>query len=659
MPCSVLKKHHRPALVAWILSVAFCLLTASGQTAPLPNSSTTILLAPVQLSDTAESPTKIGCVGDSITAGHNTYGYPTHLDGKLSSNYTVVNYGVAGTTALFPERSNYAYTSTEKYQNALASGADIVVVMLGTNDSKDVNWKNEAFLKDDLRAIVNSFLSLSPAPKVYLATPIPGFGTAFNINPDRVETLVGPRVRDLANELNVQGIDTFTSFIGRDDLFVDGIHPNSGGRDLLAQVIQNAITAPDDDSAPSAPASLLASTVSETSIHLTWSASSGTPTGYEVYRDGACAGVVGASNCSFDETGLTPGTYSYTVRAFDRALNLSTISAAVTVDTRIPTPDEEPPSVPANLTGVASGSTITLNWAPSTDNLGVSGYEVKRGSTVIDDTTGTSFEDTGLIRGNTYDYSVRAFDAIGNCSEFCTVVSVELPETDLPEGWEARDIGSVGLPGSSYFASGTFTLKASGMDIYSDADSFGYTYTTLSGDGSITARVTSMDNTNEWAKCGVMFRETLDAGSKHASMVVTPGRMVSFQRRTATGGNAQAGVNAAYTHFPIWIRVVRGGDTITGFYSSDGSTWTQLYSLNLPMASNVHVGLALCSHNNTTLNTAIIDNVTIVGGEINQPPVLQGIGNHTLRAGETIRFTIQATDPDTASDALQYSAEGL
>lgn len=652
MPCPLPKKHHRPAIAAWSISVVFCLLIASGQP-------THALSAPVQLNDTSDLPTKIGCVGDSITAGHNTYGYPTHLDGKLPSNYTVVNYGVAGTTALFPERSNYAYTSTEKYQNALTSGADVVVVMLGTNDSKDVNWKYEAFFKDDLRTIVNSFLSLSPAPNVYLATPIPGFGTAFNINPDRVETLVGPRVRELANELNVQGIDTFTSFIGRDDLFVDGIHPNAGGRDLLAQVIQNAITAPDDDSAPSAPASLLASTVSETSIHLTWATSNGTPTGYEVYRDGACAGVVGASSCSFDETGLTPGLHSYTVRAFDRALNLSAMSTAVSVDTRIPTPDDEPPSVPSDLTGVASGSTITLNWTPSTDNLGVSGYEVRRASTVIDDTADTSFEDTELIRGNTYDYSVRAYDAAGNYSDFCAVVSVELPETDLPEGWEACDIGSVGVAGSSYFASGTFTLKASGSDIYSNADSFGYTFTTLSGDGSITARVTSMDNTNEWAKCGVMFRETLDAGSKHASMVITPGRMLSFQRRTTTNGNAQSGVNAAYTNYPIWIRMARDGDTLTGSYSVDGSAWTQLYSTNLPMASNAHVGLALCSHNNTQLNTAIIDNVTIVGGEINQPPVLQGIGNHTLRAGETIRITIQAADPDTASDALQYSAEGL
>ena len=60
-----------------------------------------------------------------------------------------------------------------------------------------------------------------------------------------------------------------------------------------------------------------------------------------------------------------------------------------------------------------------------------------------------------------------------------------------------------------------------------------------------------------------------------------------------------------------------------------------------------------------TQNTAIIDNVTIVGGEINQPPVLQGIGNHTLRAGETIRFTIQATDPDAGPEALQYSAEAF
>ncbi len=604
-------------------------------------------------------PVKVACVGGSITDGDpNPYGYTPFLANELGAGYSVVAYGSPKATALAPGRGSAPFVSTTKHVNALASGSDVVVIMLGTHDSSDTNWTHQDQFKNDLRSIVTSYTSLTPAPKVYLATPPPAFTNSIGVKPDRVGTIIGPWIRELANELNVQGIDTYCPFVDRSDLFRNGVLPTSAGNALLGQIIHDAVTAGDDTTAPSTPSGVTAFPSSGTSVHLSWNKPNGEPTGYEVYRDGICIGVVPSPYRYFEDTGLTTGIHKYSVRAFDRALNLSSKSAEVSADTRIIVDDNVAPSVPSGLNGSPSGTSLTLSWEPSTDNLGVSGYEIQRGSTVIANQAATSLIDSGLTRDTRYSYSVRAYDAIGNTSNYCTAIQVLIPPPELPAGWDCKDIGSIALAGEGSADGGVFTLKASGADIYGSADSFGYTYTSLTGDGSVTARVTAMENTHEWAKCGVMIRETLEPGSKHASMVITPFNKVSFQYRTSGNSSARPGISASFDSTPMWVRITRTGNTITGSYSSNGSTWTTLTTQSIEMNATLHVGLALSSHDNSRLNTATIDNVTISGGTINQPPVLQGIGNQTVRAGETIRFTIQATDPDAGPEPLQYSASG-
>ncbi|MBN2235066.1 MAG: hypothetical protein JW706_07945, partial [Opitutales bacterium] len=437
---------------------------------------------------------------------------------------------------------------------------------------------------------------------------------------------------------------------------IDGTHPKSEGHNILAQVIHDAITGPDDNTAPSAPTGLSPTAPSTTSVNLTWDEPSGNPSGYEIYRDGACVKVVTSDPRPFSDSKLNPGIYSYSIRAFDRALNTSPKSASVTIDTRGTIPDPEPPTIPTGLSGSTERNAVSLTWNPSTDNVSVVGYQIRRETTLIGTTGETAWIDAGLQLGQTYSYSVRAYDPSGNYSEYCAPVQVEVPILDLPDGWQAADVGYVGIHGSSSFSSGAYSIQYSGSDIFNAADSFGYTYTPLSGDGSITARVVSMENTNEWAKCGVMIRETLEPGSTHASMVLTPMKKVSFQRRTGTNAASPSGVSTTFGSYPYWVRMVRDGETLTGFHSSDGTSWTKLSSVNLTMNANVWIGLAHCSHDNTRLNTAIIDNVSISGGGANQAPTLQGIGNQTVRAGETIRITIQASDPDSGPEPLQYSA---
>ncbi|MBN2235067.1 MAG: hypothetical protein JW706_07950, partial [Opitutales bacterium] len=226
--------------LSMLLAGSICFVSAMAQSNP-PST-------PIVLSETSEAEVKVACIGDSITAGYpNPGGFPPVLDGKLPDNYTVVNYGKRGATALGPGRGSSPYISTTEYANAIKSGAGIVVIMLGTNDSNNTSWVHESHFKEDLGKIVNNFLNLSHHPKVYLASTLPSFTTSEKINSLRIETLIGPRIRDLSNELGVQGIDTFTHFIDKKSLFIDGTHPKSEGHNILAQVIHDAITGPDDN----------------------------------------------------------------------------------------------------------------------------------------------------------------------------------------------------------------------------------------------------------------------------------------------------------------------------------------------------------------------------------------------------------------------------
>ena len=207
-------------------------------------------------------------------------------------------------------------------------------------------------------------------------------------------------------------------------------------------------------------------------------------------------------------------------------------------------------------------------------------------------------------------YTLTITGTSGSVQHSATV-TLAVTSSALPSGWTDADIGSVGSAGSASYSSGTFTLNGSGSDIWGTADSFNYAYESVSGDQTIVARVATEENTSSWAKNGVMFRESTANNASYVGLYVTPGNGVSMQYRNGTGTSAvdlgrQAGLTA-----PCWVKLVRLGDTFTGYSSADGSTWTQVGSLSVTMASGVKAGLADCAHNNTTLNTSTFDNVSV------------------------------------------------
>ena len=190
-----------------------------------------------------------------------------------------------------------------------------------------------------------------------------------------------------------------------------------------------------DTQPPSIPQNVTASAVSLTGVTVVWEASADNiaVTGYEIYRDGVKAGTSTAT--TYADSGLKPNTaYSYTVKAFDAAGNKSAESAPFSVTTML---DTEAPGKPENLSiSAGTGSTVTLGWTASGDNIGVAGYEIYRNGAKAGTSTTTTYTDN-LTEQGTFTYTVKAFDAAGNYSNESNSVVYDNKAPDVPQNLRA------------------------------------------------------------------------------------------------------------------------------------------------------------------------------------------------------------------------------
>ncbi len=195
----------------------------------------------------------------------------------------------------------------------------------------------------------------------------------------------------------------------------------------------------------------------------------------------------------------------------------------------------------------------------------------------------------------------------------------------LPAAWKSNDVGLPGQPGYVSYdaASSTFTVDGSGDDIWNNSDSFQFLYQTLSGNGSITARIATMTNTDYYAKSGLMIRESLDGGSRQADLIMTPTAGIWAQDRTSTGGGSNTVASNSATG-AYWLQITRTGNTFTFKTSPNGSTWTTLGAASIVMGTNVYIGLVSTSHNNAYSNAATFTNVTLTG-TLNPGPTLNAL----------------------------------
>jgi hypothetical protein len=389
--------------------------------------------------------------------------------------------------------------------------------------------------------------------------------------------------------------------------------------------------------APAAPTGLSA-TPGNAQVTLSWTASSGA-TSYNVKRSTTSGGpyttIASPTATGYTNTGLANGTTYYYVVSAVNAGGESANSAQVSATPSAGAPDLIVTAVSWSPASPAAGQAVTFNATvrnqggaptPAGTIIGVS-WAVDGGYFNYSDTNSQSLAagasitlyPTGPGGSTTWNaiagaHAISAFvddiNRIAENNEGNNLLTNSMIVSSLPSPWQTSDIGSVSATGSANYANGTFTLVGSGADIWGTADEFRYVYQTASGDCEMRARVASVQNTDPWAKAGMMIRETTAAGSIFAAVFVTPGSGVSFQWRATTGGAAASATVTGVTA-PRYVRIQRTGSSHSAYYSSDGANWTQIgTSQNITMATTKTVGLAVTSHLDGTLNTSTFDNVT-------------------------------------------------
>jgi len=412
--------------------------------------------------------------------------------------------------------------------------------------------------------------------------------------------------------------------------------------------------------APAAPSGLTAAAASASQVNLSWKDNSGNESGFKIERKTGSGGTwsqiatVGAGVTAWQNSGLAAMTaYFYRVRAYNAGGN-----SAYSNEDGATTPAPAGTGIGlhaeyfdgADLAAAALGRTdaaINFDWAAGSPSpsIGADSFSARWSgaieaaysetytlSTLSDDgvrlwvdgkllidnwSNHAQAEDSGTIAltaGKKVPVRLDYYEDGGSAVIKLFWSSASQAKEIVPQGrlypWAARDVGSVAAAGNTSSWSGpAFTVRGSGADIWGTADGFTFVYRILTGDGEIRARVASLEDTNAWAKAGVMMRETLEPGSRHAMTALTPGNGAAFQRRTTLDGpsaHTSGGAAAA----PCWVRLVRQGNHFSGYRSADGSAWSWIGTATIAAGPFVHAGLAVTSHSDGTLCAAQFDNVS-------------------------------------------------
>jgi RHS repeat-associated protein len=215
--------------------------------------------------------------------------------------------------------------------------------------------------------------------------------------------------------------------------------------------------------------------------------------------------------------------------------------------------------------------------------------------------------------------------------------------TALPSGWSDADVGTVGLAGSANYANNVFTVNGAGNGEGGTTDGLNFLFQSLSGDGTIIARVASVSYV--YAQAGVMIRETLNAGATHAFTMSYVNQMwfydrattawyTSYQQFTQNPNLPEISVAA-----PYWIKLVRSGSVFSTYIASDGVNWLEVgTSVTINMAQNVYIGLAISSGSTGSLNAATFDNVSITS-TANPAPAITSVSATTASVGSQVVLT--------------------
>ena len=365
------------------------------------------------------------------------------------------------------------------------------------------------------------------------------------------------------------------------------------------------------------------------------------------------------------------GTYSLTARAIDLAGNVTDSTVTITVanggDATLPTVSVTAPVAAATVRG-----SVTFS-ANASDNVAVARVEFLVDGALLAADTSSPYSvtwNTTTVSEGAHTLMARASDTANN-TKTSTAVSVtvdNVPASTLPSGWTGVDVGAVGMPGSATFNNGTWALIGAGTDIFNTADAFQFVHRQFSGDGDLIARVSSLVKPTDAvaAYAGIMFRESLGANVRHATLLMGADGKVKFRRRTMVGGTTASDGTAIGTAFAArYLKLSRRGNVFTASISADGSQWTQVYTpqtITLPAAAEVGIwtlragavsGLAAATFTNVTA-TAVLPT-----GWAHADVGAVGTPGDVSFANGTYTVTGAGTDLWGTADAFHYAYRSL
>ena len=405
---------------------------------------------------------------------------------------------------------------------------------------------------------------------------------------------------------------------------------------------------------PNAPGSVNVSSWLNDQLIINWRDVSG-ETGYRVERSTnnvtftTIAANLGRNVPSYTDSGLATGaTYYYRVTALS-AQGDSPISPVVSSSTRLLA------TKGLAFTTLAPNAMI-FHW---TTVAAATGYRVERST---DGTTFTTLANVGAVTTYTdlavtplkeYYYRVVGTNATSESLTANPIFAASPAFVALPVPWKGVDIGSPAGAGASGYSAGKFTVIANGSDIGNTSDQFRYTYQPLVGDGQIVAHVVSLENTDPWAKVGVMIRENTGGNARNVFISLSQANGLQFVYRSFNSGQATTSGATITGTAPYWVKLVRAGNTFTGFVSPDNVTYTAIGApTTIAMSANALIGLALTSHTTNTLNTGVFDNVTVSN---NAPTiVIPAVATPSPVIATTSLLTVMGAD-DHGESTLTYT----
>ena len=230
-------------------------------------------------------------------------------------------------------------------------------------------------------------------------------------------------------------------------------------------------------------------------------------------------------------------------------------------------------------------------------------------------------------------------------------------QSSVPSPWVSVDVGAPPVAGSASFNQGSFTVSGSGADIDGTADQFQFVYQQISGDADIIARVDSLTAVDAGSLAGVMIRGDLSAQSAHAfAMLSSSG--VSFRYRANAAESSSTSSSTTATT-PQWLRLVRSGTEVSGYFSADGRSWRSIGTATIGLSARVYIGLAVSAHSSTAVASAVFSNVDAMPLSLPTGQSAVDIGSPRIPGTSSDRqgvYTITAggTDIGGSSDEFRF-----